>query len=191
MTWDNFFATYCTPFIEIMILIFFAFLLLMFFYYFFSKLMSILKIKTRDKLLAENEELKKENLRLAEELGKMTEKSPQGIAIFGPLRVKYDTILYIVSQPFEQPENSNSRIKIIHYINSEKTDSVYATFDYIIQSLPEHFMLINKNQVVNLKEVYNVQGNELYLKNFKKSFTISEKHRQEFDLKWSLIPHTD
>ena len=187
MTWDNFFATYCQPIIEIMILLFFLFLIGMLLYYSLSKVLSLFKIQTREKLLAEIEELKKENIRLTEELGKCTDKSAQGIAVFGAFRVKYDTISYIVSQTLEQPENGNSRIKVIHYINSEKTDSVYATFEYIIQTLPDYFMLVNKNQVINLKEVYNVHGDELYLRNIKSSFIISDKQREDFEERWAQL----
>lgn len=53
MTWDNFFATYCQPIIEIMILLFFLFLIGMLLYYSLSKVLSLFKIQTREKLLAE------------------------------------------------------------------------------------------------------------------------------------------
>ena len=65
------------------------------------------------------------------------------------------------------------------------------TFEYIISQLPDYFMLVNKNQIVNLKEVYNVQGNELYLKKLKSSFIISDAKKEEFEQRWSQLALSD
>ena len=188
MTWNKFFSLYGDPFLEIILFVFISILSIWAIYHLLSKALLFFKIKTKKELLSENEALKKENERLLDEINRSnTEKATSGIAILGPLKIKCDTISYIVSQPFEQPSNNNSRIKIVHYVNSEKTDSVYATFEYILGQLPDYFMLVNKNQIVNLKEVYNVQGNELYLKKLKSSFIISDAKKEEFEQRWSQL----
>lgn len=99
------------------------------------------------------------------------------------LKIKAENISYIVSQNFIQYEHGDSRIKVINYINSLKTDSVYGSFDMIIEQMPSYFMAINKNQIVNLKQIYKIQNNEIFLENIKTSFTISETKKDEFDLR--------
>lgn len=101
----------------------------------------------------------------------------------GTLKIKSDNILYIVSQSVEQPVGGSSRIKVIHYVNSDKTDSVYSTFDSILEQLSGDFMLINKNQLVNLREIHKIQGYDLYLKNIKTPFIISETKKEELDIR--------
>ena len=192
MTCNKFFSLYGGPFLEIVLFIFISILSIWAIYHLLSKSLLFFKIKTKKELFSENEALKKENERLLDEINRLDiGKATTGIAILGPLKIKCDTILYIVSQPFEQPSNNNSRIKIIHYVNSEKTDAVYATFEYILSQLPDYFMLVNKNQIVNLKEVYNVQGNELYLKKLKSSFIISDAKKEEFEQRWSQLALSD
>ena len=96
-------------------------------------------------------------------------------------------ISYIVSQSFEQVTSGSSRIKVIHYTDTVDTDSVYATFDSILEQLGGNFMLINKNQIVNLLEIDKIQGNELYLKGYREAFLVSDIRREEFDLRISRL----
>ena len=64
------------------------------------------------------------------------------------LKIKAASISYISSQVFEVAEGGDSRIKVIHYSGTTKTDSVYSTFDAILEQLTGNFMLINKNQII-------------------------------------------
>lgn len=64
---------------------------------------------------------------------------------------------------------------------------MYATFDSILEQLGGNFMLINKNQIVNLLEIDKIQGNELYLKGYREAFLVSDIRREEFDLRISRL----
>lgn len=101
----------------------------------------------------------------------------------GTLKVKCDHIAYIVPQSLEQGDGGNARIKIIHYTDSSVTDSVYSNFDSILEQLSGDFMLINKNQIINLKEIHKIQGLEVYLKNVKSPFYVSETKKEELDIR--------
>ena len=103
------------------------------------------------------------------------------------LKIKAASISYISSQVFEMSEGGDSRIKVIHYMNTTKTDSVYSTFDAILEQLSGNFMQINKNQIVNLDKIHKVQGNEIYLAGMSKPFFISENRKDEFDVRIGKI----
>ena len=103
------------------------------------------------------------------------------------LKSKAASISYISSQVFEMSEGGDSRIKVIHYMNTTKTDSVYSTFDAILEQLSGNFMQINKNQIVNLDKIHKVQGNEIYLAGMSKPFFISENRKDEFDVRIGKI----
>ena len=103
------------------------------------------------------------------------------------LKIKANSISYISSQVFEMSEGGDSRIKVIHYSGTTKTDSVYSTFDAILEQLTGNFMLINKNQIVNLDKIHKVQGNEIYLAGMSKPFFISENRKDEFDVRIGKI----
>lgn len=98
------------------------------------------------------------------------------------LKVKSTTISYIASQSIEQ-EGGNSRIKVIHYSKSSKIDSVYSTFETILEQLPGCFMQINKNYIVNLGQIHKIQGDEIFLNNVPKPFYVSENRFEEFELR--------
>lgn len=152
------------------------------------------------RLLEENQQLKETNIQILEKNAELTRRiehvenviiqnehqlndsrSSSQLINVGTMRVRSNHISYIVSQSFEQITNGSSRIKVIHYIGSTNTDSVYATFDSILEQLGGNFMQINKNQIVNLLEIDKIQGNELYLKNVRDAFVISDAKREEFD----------
>ena len=59
------------------------------------------------------------------------------------LKIKATSISYIASQVFEIPEGGDSRIKVIHYSDTTKTDSVYSTFDAILEQLSGNFMHVS------------------------------------------------
>ena len=99
------------------------------------------------------------------------------------LKIKADSISYISSQVFEMAEGGDSRIKVIHYSGTNKTDSVYSTFDAILEQLSGNFMQINKNQIVNLDKIHKIQGNEIYLAGMPKPFFVSENRKDEFDVR--------
>lgn len=103
------------------------------------------------------------------------------------LKIKAVSISYIVSQVFEIPEGGDSRIKVIHYSGTTKTDSVYSTFDAILEQLSGNFMQINKNQIVNLDKIHKIQGNEIYLAGMSKPFFVSENRKDEFDVRIGKI----
>lgn len=98
----------------------------------------------------------------------------------GSLQLRTANILYVVSQSFEQVEGGNSRIKVIHYVNSDKSDSVYTTFENLIEILPASFMMINKNQLINLNKISKIQGLSIHLEGIKNPFYISETRKDEF-----------
>lgn len=103
------------------------------------------------------------------------------------LKIKAASISYIASQVFEIPEGGDSRIKVIHYSGTTKTDSVYSTFDAILEQLSGNFMQINKNQIVNLDKIHKIQGNEIYLAGMSKAFFVSENRKDEFDVRIGKI----
>lgn len=103
------------------------------------------------------------------------------------LKIKATSISYIASQVFEIPEGGDSRIKVIHYSGTTKTDSVYSTFDAILEQLSGNFMQINKNQIVNLDKIHKIQGNEIYLAGMSKPFYVSENRKDEFDVRIGKI----
>lgn len=97
------------------------------------------------------------------------------------LKVNASSITHISSQTFEQSGSGDSRIKIIHYADQHKTDSVYSSFDSILEQLTGNFLQINKNQIINLDYIHKVQGEEIYLKNVSKPFYVSEGRKPELD----------
>ena len=97
------------------------------------------------------------------------------------LKVNASSITHISSQTFEQSGSGDSRIKIIHYADQHKTDSVYSSFDSILEQLAGNFLQINKNQIFNLDYIHKVQGEEIYLKNVSKPFYVSEGRKPELD----------
>ena len=99
------------------------------------------------------------------------------------LKVNATSITHISSQTFEQSGAGDSRIKIIHYADQQKTDSVYSSFDSILEQLAGNFLQINKNQIINLDYIHKVQGEEIYLKNVSKPFYVSEGRKAEFDMR--------
>ena len=103
------------------------------------------------------------------------------------LKIKATSISYISSQVFEMSEGGDSRIKVIHYSGTTKTDSVYSTFDAILEQLSGNFMQINKNQIVNLDKIHKIQGNEIYLAGMSKPFFVSENRKDEFDVRIGKI----
>lgn len=164
------------------------------------------KGKTKKELLEDNARLLEENQQLKEKNAEMSRRleylenlviqnerqkkenaaSTQLINV-GTLKVRSNHIAYIVSQSFELITNGNSRIKVIHYTDTPDTDSVYATFDSILEQLNGNFMLINKNQIINLREIDKIQGNDVYLKGFPNAFVISDTHREQFDIRISCL----
>jgi len=103
------------------------------------------------------------------------------------LKIKATSISYISSQVFEMSEGGDSRIKVIHYTGTTKTDSVYSTFDAILEQLSGNFMQINKNQIVNLDKIHKIQGCEIYLSGMTKPFFVSENRKDEFDVRIGKI----
>ncbi|MBO4654323.1 MAG: LytTR family transcriptional regulator DNA-binding domain-containing protein [Bacteroidales bacterium] len=135
--------------------------------------------KSRKKLRQENADLTKENKELRTKLAqfeghqKSTAMDPVFVR-FGTMLIQAERISYLVSQSFDMPAGGDSRVKVIHYTDTEKTDSVYETFDGMISQLPDYFMLVNKNQLVNLHEISKVDGSTLYLRKVRIPFTISD-----------------
>ncbi len=103
------------------------------------------------------------------------------------LKIKASSVLYIASQVFEMPDGGDSRIKVIHYSETAKTDSVYGTFDSILEQLAGNFMLINKNQIINLDQIHKILGNEIFLNGVNKSFFVSDNKKAEFDMRIAKI----
>ncbi len=134
--------------------------------------------KEKDKLNKKIDSLKNELLK--QEIAYAQQNTPQMLNV-GNLKVKSDHILYIVPQSLELGENGNARIKVIHYTDSPQADMVYSTFDEILEKLPGNFMLINKNQLINLCEIHKIQGLEVFLNNVKTPFYVSEQKKEEFD----------
>ncbi|MCQ2286514.1 MAG: LytTR family transcriptional regulator DNA-binding domain-containing protein [Bacteroidales bacterium] len=190
------------PVLEFFFFILMCVCMLWLLYHFFLGFLKLLKYESRkalldekkqlleekQQLLEERQHLLAENQRLVEENKQLGNKNGNtAITTIGSLKIKCDTISYIVSKKFEDSQCSDSRVKLIHYIDSEKTDSIYSTFDTIQQQLPTYFMQINKNQIINLKEVFKVQDEELFLKKNKQSFIISEMKKEEFHNRLAMI----
>lgn len=97
------------------------------------------------------------------------------------IKISAASITHISSQTFEQSGTGDSRIKIIHYDNTEKTDSVYCSFDSILDQIPDKFIQISKNQIINLDKLQKIQGEEIYLKGISKPFYISESKKLEVE----------
>lgn len=143
--------------------------------------------KSKKRLRQENAELSAQNEELRtriEELERHAPKQQQlqkpDFVSFGTMLIQSDHIGYIVSQSFDMPSGGDSRVKVIHYTDTEKTDSVYETFDGMMSQLPDYFMMVNKNQLVNLHEVSKVDGNRLYLRKVRLPFTISDSRLPDF-----------
>ena len=120
------------------------------------------------------------------QLKEMQEKSnihTSQLLNIGNLKIKSDKISFIVPQSYEQEQGGNSRIKIIHYADNQQCDSVYCTFDELLEKLNGNFMLINKNQLINLQEIHKIQGLEVYLKGIKGPFYISAQKKEEFEMR--------
>lgn len=102
------------------------------------------------------------------------------IISLGTLHIASDSISYITTQAAENPEHGTPRIKVIHYTDGRFPDTAYCSFPEILQQTGDDFMLINKNQIVNLRQVRRVQGNELHLENVNTPFSISKQNMEEF-----------
>lgn len=150
-----------------------------------SSIAIVQNTKSRKKLQQENAELSAENKELRTKLAQLeghpkpNTMSPVFVR-FGSMLIQADRISYIVSQSFDMPMGGDSRVKVIHYADTEKTDSVYETFDGMMSQLPDYFMLVNKNQLVNLHEISKVDGCTLYLRKVKIPFTISDSKLSDF-----------
>ena len=138
---------------------------------------------SRDKMELEKEKdnLNKKNENLKKEIAQSKQATPHLINI-GNLKIQSEQISYIVTQSMEK-ENGDSRIKVIHYIHSSQTDTVYSNFDELLEKLPDNFMLINKYHLINLREIHKIQELEVYLKGVKNAFYVSEQKKEEFDLR--------
>lgn len=141
--------------------------------------------KSRKKLRQENADLSAENKELRTRLEQLEDQQKSAMTApvfvrFGAMLIQADRISYIVSQSFDMPSGGDSRVKVIHYADTEKTDSVYETFDGMMSQLPDYFMLVNKNQLVNLHEISKVDGCTLYLRKVRIPFTISDSKLPDF-----------
>lgn len=143
-----------------------------------------------------NKELLEENKMLKLQIDKLENKSDKRaenvivikseanqMVNLNSLKIKAEKILFITSQSFIGKGEGDSRIKIINYINSTKTDSVYSSFDSILEQVTGNFFMINKNQIINLNYVMKVQANEIYLETIKEPFYLSELKKEEFDIR--------
>lgn len=139
------------------------------------------------KLLEENSQLKDKNAELSHRIEHLENEilqkehqlknnlSSSQLINFSSVKLRSNHISYITS------DDGNSRIKVFHYTDNPNTDSVYAKFDDILAQLDGNFMQINKHHIINLLEIDKIQGDELYLKNVKNAFLISDTKREEFD----------
>ena len=151
---------------EILALIFVPAFIIGCFYFSILGLYRFFKGKTKKELLEDNARLLEENQQLKEKNTELTRRiehvenviiqnerqlndsrSNSQLINVGTMKVRSNHISYIVSQSFEQITNGSSRIKVIHYIGSTNTDSVYATFDSILEQLGGNFMQINKTRL--------------------------------------------
>ena len=175
-------------------------LILVFIYALIFLFKKVFHKRNYDELLFEIRVLQKENIQLKKQIYEMEERlairnsllnsnsqQTNSFVNIGTLKVKNENILYIASQSSELLSGGNSRIKIIHYNNTEKTDSVYGSFDAILEQLSGDFMLINKNQMINLREIHKIQGSDLYLKNIKTPFIVSDTKNEELEIRISKL----
>lgn len=182
-----------------MFLLLLVFSIVCLFAFLFKVIRKHFKAKSRNELEQELHEIKAHNEELEQQISSLTQaldkknepikhkETQDGTLIhIGTIQIKVVNILYIVSQSFEQLEGGNSRIKVIHYINSDKCDSVYSTFENIIEQLPSTFMMINKNQLINLNKISKIQGLSLHLEGIKEPFYISETKKEEFNKRMKL-----
>ena len=186
--------------IEIIALVFVPLIIIGCLYYSALGIYRFFKGRTKKELQEENARLRDENLQLKEKNAELSrhlehaenvvilnEKqqkendSASPIVIIGTLKIQRRRISYIESQP------DNSRMKVIHYTDTDKIDSVITTFDPILEQLSDNFMQINKSQIVNLDEFSKTHGNELYLKGESKVFYVSDTKRGEFDQRVSRL----
>lgn len=186
---------------EILALIFVPAFIIGCFYFSALGLYRFFKGKTKKELLEDNARLLEENQQLKEKNAELTRRiehvenviiqnerqlneihTSSKIIKIGTKNVPSNDISYISTQSFEQTGNKDARNKIIHYVNSDKTDTENDDFKSILDQLDKNcFLQINKSVVVNLQEIQKYQGNDLYLKNVDKPFTISDAFRKEFD----------
>lgn len=206
MTIANFNQQFVSPLLDIFILILGVALIFLLLYLFVLAIIRMVKGKTKKELTTENAELTRslerrsvenetlsrrvehlENLVLEQERIKNHQVLHTSLIHIGALKIQAEQIAYIVSQSFEQVTSGSSRIKIIHYTHSTATDFVRITFESLVELLPANFMMINKNQLVNLREIRKIQGNELYLQNVEAPFLISDTRREEFDMRIAAL----
>ncbi len=199
---ENVFNYFVIPAVRVLFAAGVLFVLCYIVYWLFKKLFHLKSLPTRTVLARENARLEQEVLAISEERERLMKKivqleseimkrellpgaqtSEKQLLNIGSLKVKCDHIAYIVPQSLELGDGGNARIKVIHYTDSSVTDSVYSNFDSILEQLSGHFMLINKNQIINLKEIHKIQGLEVYLKNVKSPFYVSETKKEELDIR--------
>ena len=113
------------------------------------------------------------------------QSEPQFITIDNR-KIPCEYISYIVTQPWEDGRG-DSRIKVFHYTNSNKTDRTNISFNNLLKKLPSNFMLIHKNQLINLYQVFKTEGLNVYLNGVEKEFNVSENKIEEFYLRWENV----
>lgn len=114
-------------------------------------------------------------------------KSIYSIINLGSLHIAAESISYITTQAAESPEHGSPRIKVIHYVDDRFPDTVYCSFPEILQQMGDDFMLINKNQIVNLRMIRRLQGSEFHLKNVNAPFIVSKQNLEEFNKRVDAI----
>ena len=169
-------------------------------YFFALAIYRFFKGKTKKELLEENARLLEENLQLKEkniELSRRLEHAENVVILnerkqkenntggqfinIGSLRIQSKSISYIETQPGE------SRTKVIHYTDTDNTDSVNTNLEQIENQLDNTFARINRSQIINLLEISKNQGDELYLKRVNKAFYVTDTYREEFKQRLSRI----
>lgn len=109
----------------------------------------------------------------------VVQKEYRTMITVGTLRVAAESISYITTQAAELPKQGNARIKVFHYTDG-RSDMAYGSFAEILTQTGDNFMLINKNQIVNLRQVRRIQGGKCYLENIRSPFIISKQNLEEF-----------
>lgn len=125
--------------------------------------------------------------KMASQVSKENSKPLHAIINLGNLRIAAESISYITTQAAESPDRGSPRIKVIHYTDGRFPDSVYCSFAEILEQAGEDFMLVNKKQIVNLRQVRRVQGSEFYLENVNTPFTISKQNLEDFNQRFDAI----